>query len=359
MPNNSKKNGKKELKYFIGVIVFAIIICVIVFAIYAGIKLIVNPTDIIIVEQGTIAEEETQAGYVIRQETVIEGNGCDTIKNEGEKVAVGENIFRYYVENEENINSQITDLNIKIQEALAGQVNILQSDIKILETQISNKVSGINKKNNIQEISEDKKDINKYMSKISKIAGEDSQAGSYISNLIAQRTELENKLNNSSKYIQTSTSGVISYRIDGLENELTIDKISSLTSDYLENLNLKTGQIAATTTGICKIINNYECYIAVVSNSKNALNAKVGDKVSLRLLAQEEIPASIEQINNEGNKVVIFFKITDGVEKIISYRKVSIDVIWWSHSGLKVPNSALIFENGQSYIVRNKSRKFR
>ena len=53
-------------------------------------------------------------------------------------------------------------------------------------------------------------------------------------------------------------------------------------------------------------------------------------------------------------KAVIVFKVTKDVEYLINYRKISVDVIWWSATGLKIPNSALITEEGKNYIVRSR-----
>ena len=39
----------------------------------------------------------------------------------------------------------------------------------------------------------------------------------------------------------------------------------------------------------------------------------------------------------------------------MNYRKISIDVIWWSYSGLKVPNSALMKEGDYYYVIRNRA----
>ena len=42
-------------------------------------------------------------------------------------------------------------------------------------------------------------------------------------------------------------------------------------------------------------------------------------------------------------------------EELINHRKISIEIVWWNESGYKVPNQALIEENGLYYIMRNKS----
>lgn len=52
---------------------------------------------------------------------------------------------------------------------------------------------------------------------------------------------------------------------------------------------------------------------------------------------------------------MIIFRTNKAVEYLIGYRKISIDVIWWSTSGLKVPNSAIIEEGGLNYVIRNRS----
>ncbi len=53
---------------------------------------------------------------------------------------------------------------------------------------------------------------------------------------------------------------------------------------------------------------------------------------------------------------MIIFKTNKAVEELISYRKISIDVIWWSYEGLKIPNASIIDEGGLNYVIRNRSR---
>ena len=74
---------------------------------------------------GKISQEEASTGYIIRDETVIDGqnygNGIIHIKSEGEKVGKGEAIFRYPVANEEELNEKIRKLDEKIQIALSNE----------------------------------------------------------------------------------------------------------------------------------------------------------------------------------------------------------------------------------------------
>ena len=43
------------------------------------------------------------------------------------------------------------------------------------------------------------------------------------------------------------------------------------------------------------------------------------------------------------------------MEKLIDYRKISFDIIWWKYEGLKVPKNAIVYDNGLSYVVRNRA----
>ena len=303
--------------------------------------------------------KKVQFGYVIRDEKVAQGsnyeNGMVQIKIEGEKVAQGNQIFRYASNKEEEIKTKIDELNSKIQEAMLGQTDLFSNDIKAIENQIGTKIDGLKSKNNIQEISEYKKDINTYITKKSKIAGELSQAGSYIKNLMKEREDYQNSIRQNSEYVTAPMAGVVSYRVDNLEEILTPNNFESLNKNMLEGLNLVTGQIVATSTQKGKVINNYECYIATILESDEANEATVGKKVTLRLSTQEEINATISYIAKQDDKsVLIVFKILDCVENLIDYRKITFDVIWWKYEGLKVPKSVIIYDNGLSYVVRNR-----
>ena len=83
--------------------------------------------------------------------------------------------------------------------------------------------------------------------------------------------------------------------------------------------------------------------------------AVVGDKVTLRLSNSEEIEAQIVYIKEEDKSRVIVFEFDEKIEKLLEYRKISFDIVWWKYTGLKVSNSALIEENDNVYVERNKA----
>ena len=360
LPEETEKRKIKPKKVVL-LVLFAILALAILIAIgIAIIGLIQNPTNTFIVENGTLSSEENAVGYVLRDETVVQGqnykNGMEKLKTEGEKVAKGEPIFRYYTSGEEELKKKIAELDSKLQEALSNQKDLLPNDTKSLEREIDAKLDELYQVNDIQKIREYKKDINSYITKRAKMVGELSPSGSYIRSLIDKRNEYATELNSGSEYISAPQSGIVSYRIDGLEEVLSAktQDFSYLSIETLENLNLKTGQIIATSEEAGKIINNFKCYIAIPLSSENAKEATVGDNVMLRLASSKEVEATIEYIAEEEDSRLIVFSVEEQVEELINYRKISVDVVWWSYTGLKIPNSAIVYENDLAYVVRNR-----
>ena len=356
--NRKRKLNKK-------IIIYIAIFLVVIYVIYTIYLLIKQPTDIFTLEEGTLYSEETDIGYVIRDEVVVQGenykNGMEKIKAEGEKVAVNEAVFRYYTKNEESLKEKIAELDTKIQEAMQNETEtengLLQGDMVSLETQIDQKLLEISTVNDTTKLEEYKKEINELITKKANIAGELSPQGSYLKELIEERKNYENELNSGAEYVNSSKSGVVSYKVDGLEAVLkpTEECFSTLTKEYLENLDLKTGKIVPTSEESGKIIDNTYCYIATISNTEEAKNAEVGDTVRVRLPSGSEVSAEITYILQDDNDRVLILKIEKGVEELISYRKISFDLIWWSETGLKVPNPAIVKENDLAYVVRNRA----
>ena len=345
----------KKSKKIIVIISAVVIMAYVVSVIYL---LIVHPTDTYIIKQGTLSKEDESVGYIIRNEEVIKGgdyeNGIYAIASEGQRVAKGEPIFRYYSDSEKEINSKINELNYEIQELLEEEKNVTSADIKAIENQIENKLENINDLNNYQEISEYKKNIDNLISKKINFIG-DATDNKEIKKLINERKSYEENLKNGSEYQISENSGIVSYRVDGLEKELSTDKFDMITENYLDGLDLKTGQIVLASNECGKIIDNFKCYIAITMNSREAMEAKVEDTVKIRISNNEEEDAKIVQINEESGKRTIIFQINKMTENLINHRKIAVDVIWWDVSGLKVPNQALTEENGLYYVTRNKA----
>ena len=341
-------------------IVYIALVLIIIYILYAVFLLTNEQSKMFTIEQSKLYIEDTNIGYIIRDETVIKGenykNGMEQIKAEGEKVGVNESVFRYYSQNEEELKKKISELDEKIQVAMKEAENLFPSDVKNIENKIDKKVEELNKQTDNSKINEYKKEINELIYKKAKIAGENSVQGSYLRELISQRANFEANLNQGAEYVKAQRSGIVSYRVDGLEETLTPNNLDSITSEFLNNLNLKTGKIIATNNECGKIIDNFTCYIATISNSEQAKDAKIGDKIKIRIASNTEIDAKIAKIKQEEDgKYLIIIEINKGITELTSYRKISFDLIWLSYTGFKVPNQSVIEKDGLTYVIRKRA----
>ena len=341
-------------------LLWALLVVFVAIVLSSIINLIKHPTNTVIVKKGSISREETNAGVIIREETVVSGNnsqnGMEQIVDESQKVAKDASVYRYYSEGESDLVSKINELDTKIQKAMEENTGALFStETKLLDDEISNKLSRVNRLTSVQEIQEAKKSLYNDITKRAKIAGNLSPSGSQLRQLVEERNQLEDLLYKGSEYVTAPKSGIVSYRIDGLEDVLKTDDLSIYTKSYLENLNLKTGQIISASTSSGKIINNFNCYIATTSRSQEALNAKEGDEVTVRLPSSKKVDGKIAKINKEtDNEATLIINITEGIEELSLYRKVTFDIIWWNSRGYKVPKSTIFEDNNLKYVVRTK-----
>ncbi len=357
---SKKENGKLNKIKVIGTLFF-MVACI--FFVTCSTQILKQPNDIFIVEKGSISYEEGTDAYILRDETVLQGenykNGMVQIASENERVAKGEKVFRYYSDGEEDLIEQISELDTKINEAIANSgLKSLSSasDIVNLESQIESNLENMYRINEIQKIQEYKKKIENFMSKKAQISGEASPEGSEVKNLIEQRSALEKTVYSSSELITTDRAGLVSYKVDGLEEILKVDDFSYLNKELLDSFDLKVGAVIPQSAEKGKIVNNYECYIVVCMNTERALSAKEGEKVSIRLSNTDEVSAEIVYASEaDDNGRILVFKIKDDVEKLIEYRKISLDIIWWKYTGFKVSNDAILKDGDKTYIERSKA----
>lgn len=350
----------KKFNFKKGIIFAVLFLLIISYGIYQAYQLIKNPTNTVTVLEGKVYMKESTHGYIIRDEIVQKGNnyknGIEEVKTEGEKIAKNDIIFRYYGENEDVLTGKIEDINSKIQKSLKNTISELNNnkDIASIDKKIDNKIAEIENLRSMQDISEYKKDINTLLNKKLELISDLSKNDNELNDLISQKKQYEKELTSDGEYVTATESGIVSYRVDGLEEVLDIQDFSYLNSELLDSLNLKTGQIVSSSNDSAKVVNNYKCYIAFVSESNEADFASVGDNITIALSTGDEVPAKIVYLADENDNKMVVAEITKCVDKLISYRKISIDIVWWSDSGLKVPNSALVEEDGLYFVVRNR-----
>lgn len=335
--------------------VYVVLSIILIMIIYGFVQLILflkQPTNSTLVRNGTLVESEEVVGYVIREEYIVDTSSytgiANIVVNDENRVSKGGTIISYVSSDQEKLLSKISELDTKIQEAMDNKPNSYSPDVKSLETSIQeNLYQVLTHKHDVYEVYEYKTAINKDIEKKAKIVGELSPAGSQIKELINKRLEYERELNKSNQELIADMAGLVSYRIDNYENILTPDSFSSLSIEELEKIKINVGQVIPIDTSKVKIVNNFECYVAVPMDSEKSKELGLNSTVKLRFAntGDDYIKSTVKYISDEedGRRLVIF-KITTNTEELTKYRKINLEVIWWSDTGLKIPNEAIRYE---------------
>ncbi|MBQ9280064.1 MAG: hypothetical protein IJ215_03335 [Clostridia bacterium] len=339
---------KKKVIQNIALVIISIVIIIIIYFIVSIVRLFQKPVDTVMVKKGELINYEEVTGYIIRDEEIVDTTEYDgTVKSEMEdatRVSRGSAIMTFVSKSEQQIVDKIAILDEKIDKAIESKQTIFTNDVKALDAEIETSIySNIKENHNLNSIKEYKKYLNEKIEKKAKIVGELSPAGSELKNLMNERTAYEKELNDSEKLLLAPKAGLVSYRVDNLENVLTSSSISTLTSKDLSNIKVALNQVIPVNLNRVKIIDNFECYIAVPMKSKEAYEAKLNDTIYLRFknTGDSLIPATVEYISKEEDCILLVFKLKTNIEELTKYRKIGLDVVWWSYTGLKVSKDTI------------------
>lgn len=350
----TKKQKLSKIKIVITIIFMVFLIVLVT----RSTDILQRPTEMFIVKNGSLSYEELTEGYIIREEDILKGsqykNGMVQMISDNQKAAKGESVFRYYSNGEEEITNKIEKLDEEINACLENsKAQLFSSDIVSLKEQIDIVLDNMYNINDLQKIQENKRQIDEYIYKKTQITGNLSE-DTYVKSLTEQRDSLKSELQKDSEIIYASKSGTVSYRVDGLEEILKTDNFDYISTEMLDSLDLKVGSVIPLSNEHGKIVNNFKCYIATPISTEKSMESKIGDKVTLRFSNSVEVSSEIVYIKEEENQRIIIFEISENVENLIQYRKISFEIIWWKFSGLKVSNSTIIEEDEKCYVAKKE-----
>lgn len=310
------------------------------------------------VKRGRFAEEETVRAICIRREEVLgedKNKRLEKIASEGTRVAKGDDIFRYYSNDEANIIKKIDEINNEINKYLNTQkINLNSRENQVINEQIRKIIDESLKESSQEKIKNNLNNINLKLKEKAK-DGEIFKNDENIKKLNSEKTRLEEGLTKNTKKIKAPFAGIVSYKVDGYESKLSSEKIDALSSNDIKDIDVKPGIQIATSETNGKIVDNFIMYLAVESTNKEMKGKKAGDKIGVRIF-ENIVRAEIVKVPNKNikNDKTMVLKITDNVERLIDTRCLDVDLIWWESEGLMISNKAIEKENGFSFVEKNK-----
>lgn len=155
-------------------------------------------------------------------------------------------------------------------------------------------------------------------------------------------------------------AGIVSYRIDGLENTLQPSERNQLT---YEQFNKVRGKIDAIEQGqrvnvgqpLFKIIDNFKFYLAVLLPQKKLANYEAGEQIEIILTQLEDVRSfkgEVDRIIADKPENIMIIELTKFVPQIIDLRKTTVRVVKERYHGLVVPCSALTKDDSDRVGVK-------
>lgn len=150
------------------------------------------------------------------------------------------------------------------------------------------------------------------------------------------------------KEIRTDTPGLFTSVIDGYEY-LTTDLISSFTPNELKNAQTSPKEISQKVIG--KIVNPFEWYFVSTISKKDAKKLEIGKyaKLDFGRYSSQLINGYVKSISPAQNdEKVVVFRCTEDVSDMLSVRRANAEIVYETHSGLRVQKDAVYNETQQS-----------
>lgn len=310
-------------------------------------KFTLKPQITYTVVNGYVEKVDDTTAALIKQESVLElrkDSSAIPVVEQGKRAAKDEVLAVYKSEDYDEYLSKINDMD----ESIASLVKDLPTTYSLDITNIQNEISSVTKnaygENSYLKMQEYKSMLDELSYRKVNTLSELSPAGSKIRELIEERKELENQNKMSGDNIKASVSGVVTYKIDGLENIVDFSKVEELSSDKIDEIFGKYKENNINNFGI-KIINNYSAYlITKVPRGENDKYIKEGSVYKLKLNGNNNNNTLegtlIKNIQTDQFNYSIFH-ISNGIEDLIDNRLLDVEIIWNREEGMAVLKNAI------------------
>ena len=353
----TQQKPKKRAKINSGALTIAILIIVaIIFLIGPMIirTLSGNISSTIVLRDGMLEDSFNATAVVIREERIlrsdIEGTSIATYR-EGDRVPNGAVVATVIDSSSAELVDRIRSLNVRISQArdeIMNNAGFVDQEIININNEIDEnilKLPGMNVSGNLFGYSEIYRNIEVQLDRRSDFKSENLNGTSYLNELISERNQLERTIEGRMSNIINDTPGVISYVVDGLEEEVVPSRLTNMSVAGFETMlqEAKKGNAENTNRAYAKIITGINYYMAASVDADNVRNLNRGDMVDVRVNGKNIIiRMQVENIVRDGGKALIVFRANTALAEMTAIRIANIDIIMNRVTGIRVPQRALM-----------------
>ena len=340
------------LKANIRIIIIAVILLVFII-VYKSKDVFTHKTIYTVVNGDLESITETNL-YLLKSENIVDYNKEESITaivDQGKRASKYEAIATYQNDSYEDYQNQIAQIDKQIQSLIKDMPETHSADITGIENKILKYASELQGTTSYSKIQEYKAKLDELAYKKITILANSSPEDSAIRDLISQREELVRLSKTSENTIWTDRSGIVTYKLDGLEGILDYGNITNYSAQDLDNIIEKYNTNGNNEFGI-KIVNNFNAYLLVKTpKGENDEYIKEGRTYNIRVADLENTTLKVRLTKNiaEGDYNYSIFEIQNEIDSLVDYRKLSCEVIWNTISGMAVPLNAIYHDDEQNY----------
>lgn len=314
-----------------------------------------DPFSTALVYNYTVNDSAETEGLLVREEQVISSQEgiVELTRSEGEKVGVGQTVAMVYRDSQaqddqaalEALNQEIALLQYAATES--GDVeSAAKLDEEILQAVVELRASAA-----LDDYSQLEDQVLEVKSQVLKrgytygegLTSEDLSAR--LQDLKNQRSALSSQSAAATTKITASQSGIFSSLVDGYETVVTPQNVFQLTPSSLEGL--LDGDGVTSGNGLGKLICGYRWYFAATLPVDVTERMREGGTAQVRFSGDftQDVKMTVEQIVQEENgEQVVVFSSDKYLARTTLLRSQSVEIIFDSFSGLRIPKEALRME---------------
>ncbi|MCQ2482663.1 MAG: hypothetical protein MJ153_04180 [Clostridia bacterium] len=381
---NSKNKHKRAEKTAVvrGLTLAAIVLAtmvVLIFLVYHLYNYIAVKPEQSFITSGSIEHTIGAKAMVIRNEEVMKST-CQgdlvTKSAEGARISTGQQLamvvpadLQSVVVNLRNTESQISDVQLElIQQGMASGADNIYSKIDELLVPIIDSLRQDSMNSNISNVTSYQSSIEVLISQREELLLQVDFDDDRLDDLRRDERNYENQLAKSATIIYAQNPGIVSFKIDGNEEQLTFDYMlngdAGEVSKYIDSAVgvIPSDNYVNKDEGVARIAKNDEQYLAVVleNNISNNQGFEVDTFHNINIPSEgvsiDNCKVVRETVTGEG--LLIVFSTTKHVEDLVDLRSVDIEIVITEARGMKVPLSSLVnpdYERGIASLYVNKS----
>lgn len=300
-----------------------------------------------------------KAVYIRNEEVVrYSGNGVVSYAvSDGGKLGKGSVIADIYAdESQIDVKQQISDI--------SNQLNILQkiqnpgtvesaqpANLAALIDEKYRSIINARESGNIEEISSDRDEFAVLLSTYQLVTDTASDFSERVTELNTQAAQLKSTETVPLDSIVSDRSAYFVSYADGYEDQLTMDKLSSLTPELINSV--KDSGPLEDNTVVGKLIDGYEWYAAGIIDNREA-QFSLDEDVTLKFQSTSDtVEGTVFDIRDTklAGQSIVIVKCDELTYDLVQHRTEQVEMIKGEYEGIKVSRKAIRFKDVEETVV--------